>query len=64
MNARFMVEDPDSIVFTMKITMTAKQWTDLRDTLTKVYPSSELSNTITSLLIDARKVFYKKEEPA
>jgi uncharacterized protein YecE (DUF72 family) len=58
MDAKFMAEKPDEIVFTMKLTMTVKHWGELRDQLQIAYPSWELSNKIDSLLTQARKVFY------
>lgn len=39
MKARFMIENPDEVEATLKITMTVKEWTELRDQL------SELSTT-------------------
>ncbi len=62
MNARFMIENPDSIEATMKLTMTIKNWTELRDQLAIKWPSSDLSYAITDLLSQARKVFYVKEK--
>ena len=59
---RFMMENPDSIEATMKITMTLKDWSDLRDQLQSKWPSSWLSNGITDLLGQSRKVFYPEHE--
>ena len=64
MKARFMIEDPQGIEATMKITMTVKEWEDLRDQLAKAWPSSRLSNAITSVLTDARRVVYAPEKDA
>jgi len=58
MKARFMIESPDEMVATMKITMTVKEWGELRDQLESKWPSSRLSCAITSVLIEARKVYY------
>jgi hypothetical protein len=55
-----MIENPDSLEATMKITMTLKEWTELRDQLSEVWPSSILSQHITNLLSQGRKVFYSK----
>ena len=61
MKARFMIEEPDKIEATMKITMTVKEWTELRDQLTNKWPSCNLGNAITTVLIEARKVYYADE---
>ena len=62
MEARFMIENPQSVVCEMKIKMTVKEWEDLRDQLQKSFPSWRLSNAITDLLAQARKVFYETHE--
>lgn len=58
MEARFMAENPDGIEFTMKITMSARDWCSLRDQLTNSHPSWQLTQKIDSLLAQARKTFY------
>jgi hypothetical protein len=58
MKARFMIERPDEVEVTMKITMTAKEWCNLRDQLEGKWPSSRLSQAITHVLSEARKVYY------
>jgi len=58
MRVKFMIENPDSIEATIKITMTVKEWTELRDQLENNWPTSGLSRTITDVMIQARKVFY------
>ncbi len=64
MKVRFMIEEPQEIEATMKITMTVKEWEDLRDQLASKWPSSRLSTCITTLLCDARKVIYADEKDA
>jgi hypothetical protein len=64
MKARFMIEEPDKIEATMKITMTVKEWTELREQLSRNWPSCRLSAAITSVLIEARKVYYAPETDA
>ncbi len=61
MEGRFLANEPEQIVFTMKITATAKEWEELRDQLAQKWPSSRLSNMITDLLSQARKVFYEEK---
>lgn len=58
MKARFMIEEPQSVECTMKITMSVKEWEDLRDQLAAKWPSSRLSESITGILTEVRKVYY------
>jgi hypothetical protein len=58
MQARFMIERPDEIEATLKITMKVKDWEILREQLVGKWPSSDLSSTITDLLSQARKRIY------
>ena len=62
MKIRYMLESPGLIEATMKITMTVKEWEELRDQLTEKWPSSRLSSAITSVLSDARKTIYPPEK--
>lgn len=64
MKARFMIENPDSIEATIKITMTVKEWSDLRDQLENKWPSSRLSTSISHVITEARKVYYAPEQDA
>jgi len=57
-----MIENPQEVVATMKLTMTIKEWEDLRDQLQTAWPSGRLTSYITELLADARKVFYHEQE--
>lgn len=61
MKARFMIEEPGEIQATMKITMAVKEWEELRDQLAQKWPSSRLHSAITSVIIEARKVYYAPE---
>lgn len=64
MKARFMVEDPEAIECTMKLTMTMKEWENLRDQLENKWPSSRLQRAITHVLTEARKVYYAPDQSA
>ncbi len=64
MKARFLIESPDELEATIKITMTVKEWTDLRDQLQNKWPSSRLSQAITSVVTEARKTYYAPEHDA
>jgi hypothetical protein len=59
---RYMLENPGQMVATMKITMTVAEWEELRDELSHKWPASKLSESITRLLTDARRVVYCEEE--
>lgn len=61
MKARFMIENPKEIECTMEITMTVKEWEELRDQLVVKYPSFKLSKAVTSILNEVRKVYYASE---
>jgi len=62
MKTRFMIENPQEIEATMKITMRVKEWEELRDQLNDKDPLWKLSGAITQLLIDARRVIYPEEK--
>lgn len=62
--ARFMLENPDASLATMKITMTIGEWVELRDQLKSMYPSWKLSSAITQLVTEARKVFHAEHGDA
>lgn len=63
MNVRLKCEKPEDIVYTMIVTMSAKNWEKLRDQLDTVkefssYPASDLRRNIDDLLGQARKIFW------
>lgn len=58
MYARFQVTEPDKIEVTMVLTMTVKQWKDLRDTLKDEWPAADLSMKISDLVNQVDKHFY------
>ena len=62
MRARFMFESPKEIEATMKVTMTMKEWEELRDQLVEKWPSSRLSTCITNLLSAAQRVAYDDKD--
>jgi len=63
MRARFMMEDPDNIDATLKITMPLKNWVSFRDELpTKTHLQRYFRSVITDLIAQARKVFYSEHE--
>lgn len=62
MKTRMMVENPDAVLVTIKMTMSMKEWTDLRDQLANQWPSSNLSGHITDVVGQMRRIVYAKEE--
>ena len=64
MKARFMIESPNEMLCTMKLTMSMKEWENLRDQLDSQWPSSRLSLAINHVLGEARKVYYAPDQDA
>lgn len=64
MKARFMIESPQEIECTMKLTMSIKEWESLREQLENKWPSSRLQQAITQVLSEARKVYYANDVEA
>lgn len=62
MKTRMMIENPDAVLVTIKMTMPMKEWTDLRDQLANQWPSSNLSSHITDVVGQMRRIVYAKEE--
>lgn len=61
MDGRFLAEQPEKIVFTLKLTASAEEWEQLRDQLSEKWPSATLGYMITNLLAQARKTFYEEK---
>jgi hypothetical protein len=66
--ARMIAEDPDEIVFTLKVSMTVKEWCEIRDaiqcardTAKGSYTAMRFSEAIANLLTDARRTFSYAE---
>lgn len=64
MDCHLRVEKPGEIVYSMTITMKAKDWEDLREQLKAEWPSSNLTHYINDLLSQARKIYWAAEPPA
>lgn len=68
MNIRLKCEQPNDILYTLTVTMTAGEWDKLRDQLDTCrdlmsYPAYDLRMAITDLLAQARKVYYTRPTP-
>lgn len=61
-SSRFKVENPDSIVMTLTMSMTVKEWTELRDQLSQngsaAWPAWQVQAHITDLIAQARKIYW------
>ncbi len=65
MTSRLKCENPGSIEYTMTITMTADEWEKLREQLNTAWPSGALGREITSLLAQARRIYWPEvDSPA
>ena len=50
MKARLLIENPNDVEGTVKLTMKMSEWEALREQLQNAWPSSQLSYAITDLL--------------
>ena len=58
MRAIFRLTDPKELEATMEITMTLKDWEEVRDQLASKWPSSQLSKAVGNVLHHATSLFY------
>lgn len=59
---RLEATDPDSIEFTLSLTMSLKQWRELQGQLSSSYPSWKLSAMITKMIALATERYQETEE--
>lgn len=64
MRASYSVDNFDEIELSMTISMSAKEWCDLRDQLVTKWPDSPLSMPITTMLNDALKYGWEDCKPS
>lgn len=62
MTARIMIENPRDVVVTLKITAPIHDLEDLRDQLSRAYPSWAFSAILTDAITKARAVVYSETE--
>jgi len=63
MRAKATAENPDSIEFTVQITMPLGEWKLLREQLNNIRsPARQLSSEIIDIIIQAEKNFYPSLE--
>jgi hypothetical protein len=53
-----MIDDPGSVVVTLKLRMSLKEWLQLRDQLKNEWPSSNLSLVIGDAVSKIQRVIY------
>lgn len=58
MKARFKIEKPHEVQCTLEITMVLSDWEELEKQLNTNYPSWELSQAISTILTQAKEVYY------
>lgn len=58
MRSTFSIQDPDKIVATMTLTMPLKEWKQLKEQLSRDWPSYDFSRQISDLVGLAEKQFY------
>lgn len=62
MRTAFKIEAPDDVPMTLSVTMTLRQWRELRSQLQSTYPSWKLSAVINEMVHEATTVFSEKVE--
>lgn len=63
MRSTFKLDNPDDMQATMTLTMSVKEWRQLRKQLSDSWPSWDFSRQIGDLIGAAEAHFYAKEEP-
>ena len=58
MRATFEAQNPESINFTIQITMSLKDWNELDELLENAWPATELKSLIRSACDQANKTYY------
>jgi hypothetical protein len=62
MRTTFKICSPDEIQATLTVTMTVKEWRELRTQLVDSWPSWQLSRDIGDVIRQAEKTFYANTE--
>lgn len=62
MKTQFAIENPDSVLMTLKITMTGGEWKRLQAQLDSAYPSWKLSSAISEMVRQASTQFGETKE--
>jgi hypothetical protein len=62
LTATFRLSEPDKMSATMQITMTVKEWKELRALISDEYPGWQLNGAITDLIHQAEKVFFSEHK--
>lgn len=62
--ARMKVEKPEELVMTLTLTMSMKEWEDLRGQLGQGYPTWRLTSAINNMLSAARKIYFAPDMDA
>lgn len=62
MKTKFKIENPDAVLMTLTVTMTAAKWKQLRGQLDSTYPSWQLSRAIREMVDSADAAFSATTE--
>lgn len=63
MRTKFEFNKPDDLVATVSVTMSVKEFRELRKQLKNEWPSWKLGDAIGDVIRQAETVFYATEEP-
>jgi hypothetical protein len=61
MKAILRINDPDSIEFTLTVTMPLREWKRLREQLKHEYPAFKLSDAISEMVKQA-SIYYSEDK--
>ena len=61
-DVKYEATKPESIEFTLSITMTMGEWKKLKNQLADAYPAWELANTINQVIDKAENEFWQRVE--
>lgn len=64
MRAKIIVERPEDIEMTLKLTMPISEWDRLRGQLSLGYPAWKLTSAINEMILRARATYYAKDSDA
>lgn len=58
----FYAEKPEEIQFTLTMTLSLKEWRDIAKQLDDTYESNRFTSEVSSMSIQANKMFWPKKE--
>lgn len=64
MRGAFQLKNPDAMEATLSLTMTVREWKNLRDQLPTAYPSWKLGSLIEKTVGSASLIFHEEQVEA